>query len=483
MKKVSVIGAGIGGLASAILLSKKGFDVTVFEKNENPGGKMNQIYLNKFRFDIGPSLITMPFVLEEFFKEIDRKISDYITLKKLKTNCKYFYPDGTIFNAYNNREIFREEIENIFGKKTLSGFEKYFSYSEKLYNLSADSFLYNPFSLRRFFNPQGLLNAGKFLNSKSLHKLHEEFIPDKKFIQFLDRFATYNGSNPYLAPALFSIIPYVEIEFGGYYIENGIYKLAESLVKICKEENIHIRGNSRFLGLEEKDKKIQLIKVGNSEDKIENFEQDYVVSNITNDISLTGNKYLGNSKWSMSGFILLLSISKMFPELEHHNILFSDDYEKEFNEISMEKKPAEDMTVYVSISSKSSPADAPVNCENWFVLVNVPNLLDFSNWSEQFKQSYKEKIITKIEKSGFKIKESILDSKIFTPSDLSQMYGTEYGSLYGLASDSLNLMMKRPKNKSSKYKNLFFACGSSHPGGGVPLCFLSGKIVSKLMVK
>ncbi len=483
MKKVSVIGAGIGGLASAILLSKKGFDVTVFEKNENTGGKMNQIYLNNFRFDIGPSLITMPFVLEEFFKEAGREISDYITLKRLKTNCKYFYPDGTVFNAYNDSEKFREEIENIFGKTTLSGFDKYFSYSEKLYNLSANSFLYNPFSLKKFFNIEGLLNAGKFLSSKSLHKLHEEFISDKIFIQYLDRFATYNGSNPYLAPALFSIIPYVEIKFGGYYIENGIYKLAESLVKICKEENIPIKSNSRFLGLEEKDKKIKVIKIGDSEDKIENVEQDYVVSNITNDISLTGSKYLGNSKWSMSGFILLLSVSKTFPELEHHNILFSEDYKKEFDELSKDKKPSEDMTVYISISSKSSPADAPENCENWFVLVNVPNLLDYNNWSDEFKESYKEKIFTKIEKSGFKIREYILNSKILTPCDLAQMYGTEYGSLYGLASDSLNLMMKRPKNKSSKYKNLFFACGSSHPGGGVPLCFLSGKIVSKLIVK
>lgn len=483
MKTISVIGAGIGGLVSAILLSRKGYDVTVFEKNENTGGKMNQIYLDKFRFDIGPSLITMPFVFEEFFKDIGRNPEDYFNFKKLEINCRYFYPDGTIFNSYNDIEKFRKETENIFGKGTLHGFDKYFSYAGKLYDLSAESFLFNPFSLKKFFNVKGLMNAGKFLSSKSLHSLHEEFIPNKNFVQFLDRFATYNGSNPYRAPSLFSIIPYVEIKFGGYYIESGIYKLAESLERICVEERINIRKNTYYQGIATKAKCIEAIKVRNSQHSEEIIRQDYIVSNTTNDLSLTGSKYLANTDWSMSGFIILLSINKIFPELTHHNIIFSNNYEQEFDELSKEKKPAEDMTVYISISSKSSPEDAPENCESWFILVNVPNLPDFNEWSEEFKNSYKEKIISKIETRGLKIRDSIINSKILSPCDLSQMYGTEYGSLYGLASDSLNLMMKRPKNKSSKYKNLFFACGSSHPGGGVPLCFLSAKIVSKLIEK
>lgn len=483
MKKVSVIGGGIGGLVSAILLSRKGYNVTLFEKNGNTGGKMNQMYLDKFRFDIGPSLITMPFVFEDFFRETGREINNYITFKKLEINCRYFYTDGTVFNSYNDKIKLRKEIEDVFGKKTLDGFNKYFSYARKLYDLSAESFLFNPFSIKNFFNFKGIINAGRFLSKKSLHKLHEEFIPDKKFIQFLDRFATYNGSNPYLAPSLFAIIPFVEIEFGGYFIENGIYKLTESLEKICYEENIILRKNTTFQGIEKKDNYIKSIKIINSNNEEEIIEQDYVVANITNDISLTGNKYLGNTNWSMSGFIILLSVKKTFHELAHHNIIFSSDYEKEFNELSIEKKPAEDMTIYVSISSKSSEADAPANCENWFILVNVPNLLDFNQWSDDFAESYKDKIISKIETAGFKIRENIIDQKLITPTDLSEMYGTEYGSLYGLASDSLNLMMKRPKNKSQLYKNLFFACGSSHPGGGVPLCFLSAKIVSKLIEK
>ncbi len=483
MKKVSVIGAGIGGLVSAILLSRKGYDVTLFEKNGNTGGKMNQVYLDNFRFDIGPSLITMPFVFEDFFKEIGRRMEDYVTFRKLEINCRYFYTDGTVFNSYNEKNKFRKEIEEVFGKETLNGFDKYFSYAEKLYKLSAESFLFNPFTIKNFFNLQGIINAGKFLSKKSLHKLHEDFIPDKKFIQFLDRFATYNGSNPFSAPSLFAIIPYVEIEFGGYFIENGIYKLAESLEKICNEENIRLRKNSTFLGIVKEDKNIKSIKIRNSDKEEEIIEQDFIVANFTNDISLTGSKYLGNRNWSMSGFIVLLSVKKTFPELAHHNIIFSDDYGKEFTELSREKKPAEDMTVYISISSKSSLSDAPENCENWFILVNVPNLLDFNEWNYDFTESYKEKIISKIESTGLKIRDSIINSKVITPSDLSEMYGTEYGSLYGLSSDSLNLMMKRPANKSANYKNLFFACGSSHPGGGVPLCFLSAKIVSKLIEK
>ena len=183
---------------------------------------------------------------------------------------------------------------------------------------------------------------------------------------------------------------------------------------------------------------------------------------------------------------MLLGMEKEFKGLSHHNILFSGDYEKEFIDIFEKKIPADDMTVYISISKKDEEDDSPEGCENWFILVNAPFLKNSLEWNEEKKLSYKEKILKKIESFSEVSEGSLTDHikfcEIFTPDDFLKTYNSEHGSIYGLSSNSLYTLMKRPKNKSARFDNLYFVGGNTHPGGGVPLCFLSAKIVSKMII-
>jgi len=486
MKKIIVCGAGIGGMVSAILLAAKGNEVEIFEKNLTAGGKMNEFNKDGFRFDTGPSLITMPFVFEEFFRLIDRKMEDYFVMKELESSCKYFWQDSTILNSYSDNEKFRKELTEVFGENEKNNFFKYLDYGKIFYDLSKNNFLGKEFSIRDYITLDGLKNFSKFISGRSVNDVSNKFFKSNKLKQLMDRYATYNGSTPYMSPQFFSIIPYVEYKFGSWYVSGGIYNIAKALTKLCTEFNININFGHELTDIEIKSKNISKLIFAKTDKSISEISEfDEVISNFTNDKNLSEEEYFENDDWSCSGFILLLGVDKQYKELSHHNILFSDNYEKEFIDIFEKKIPADDMTIYISISNKEEGKDAPDGCDNWFVLVNAPYLSKTFDWTDENKNIYKNKVIDRIDNFSFLFDESIRNhimfSEIFTPLDFQNKYNSENGSIYGLSSNSLYTLLKRPKNKSAKFRNLYFTGGNTHPGGGVPLCFLSGKIVSEII--
>ncbi|MBK9334093.1 MAG: phytoene desaturase [Ignavibacteria bacterium] len=485
MKKIIVCGAGIGGMVSAIRLAHLGFQVEIFEKNNYAGGKMGEYYETGFRFDTGPSLITMPYVLEEFFKETGRDIKDYINLVPLDNACKYFWSDGVTFNAYTEQIKFKDEFVSVFGEEEYQGFLNYLEYGKFFFEMSEKNILQSEFRIRNFLTAKGIKNINKFISGKSINDLSNKFFKDPKLKQLFDRYATYNGSSPYLASQIFSIIPYIEFKYGAWYSEGGMYRIAKALVRICGEYNIKINYGHELTDITSASGKInKCIFTIHDEAQKSVSEFDIMISNFTNNIKLTGKEYFKTGDWSSSGFIALIGFNEVSDILSQHNILFSEDYEKEFIDIFEKKIPADDMTVYISVTGKSESNDAPAGAENWFVLVNTPALSDNFSWTDKHKYEYFEKVIDKINSFGIfsgDIREKILFSKIFTPADFLKNYGSEFGSIYGLSSNSLFTMFRRPKNKSDNYSNLYFTGGNTHPGGGVPLCFLSGKIVSEII--
>ena len=235
-KNCAVIGAGLGGLAASIRLAMKGYQVTVFEKNASPGGKASQIITDKFRFDSGPSLLTMPFVLQDLFSAAGENMKDYLQLQKLDIICKYFYSDGTILNAYSNQGDFISEAVNKT-KETKENLERFFNYSKRIYDLTAELFLFNPLlDSKNLFNTKSiktLLQLNKIDTMRSMHQAIASFLIDDKMIQLFDRYATYNGSNPFTAPATLNLISYVENGMGPYISKTGIYSITESLYKLA----------------------------------------------------------------------------------------------------------------------------------------------------------------------------------------------------------------------------------------------------------
>lgn len=486
MKKAIVCGAGIGGLVSAIRLANKNFEVEIFEKNDYAGGKMGEFRKEGFRFDTGPSVITMPEILREFFSDTGRDIDDYIELIKPDTSCTYYWTDGTVFNCYNDDIKLHKEIADVFTVSEANGFLKFMDYSANFFDIYTEVFGSKDFSIRNYFSKKYLYNITKFISGRSINDVSNKFFRNVKLKQIINRYAAFTGSSPYLCPQFFSIIPYVEFKNSTWYVKGGIYKIASALEKICREYGIKINYNCELKSVSKNNDKITGLNfLSGNNDSFDVNVFDVVVSDFTNLKELTGSQYFENTDWSSSGFVVLMAMDTEFRGFGQHNVLFSDDYENEYIDIFEKKIPADDMTIYISITGKSNPDDCPAGNENWFVFVNAPFLSPEFQWTDKSKLAYFNKVLDRMESYNFLFDDSIRNHikfyDIICPEDFKMKYNSEFGSIYGLSSNSIYTLIKRPKNKSPEYNNLFFTGGNTNPGGGVPTCFISGKIVADLI--
>ncbi len=486
-KKVIVIGAGLGGLAAAMRLAYHGYEVHIFERNATVGGKMQELSSpdGVYRFDTGPTLLTMPFVFEALFKDVGKQLSDYLTLVPLEAACKYFFADGSDFTAYCDLNRLREEVARVFPTQ-IKNFERYFAYIKKIYEATAENFIYNPLTFSRLFktNPFQLFQIDAF---STVHQSNAKFFSDKRLVQFLDRFPTYVGASPYLAPATLNVIPFVELAFGGFYVRGGMYRLAEAYRRVAEELGATLHLNQDVKQILLKEKTAIGIELANGE----TVYADAIVSN--DDAMHLYQTLLPNGKAipsrlqtleaSCSGFVLCLGLAKAHPHLSHHNIFFSRDYEKEFADIFTHKIPPHEPTIYISISCKSDVEHAPRGKENWFVLVNAPYLSDKFDWARQ-KNAYRNVVIERLKALGFSDIESRIEFEaMLTPQDLQIKYNAYRGSIYGISSNSRSAAFLRPQNRSPFVKRLYLATGSAHPGGGTPMVTLSGKFAAELLMQ
>lgn len=488
-KKIGIVGAGLGGLSASIRLANFGFDVDVYEQDSVPGGKASQFIRDGFRFDKGPSLLTMPFVLQELFRDSGEEINNYLTLNQLETICKYFYPDGSVINAYSDMDRFGDEIElNTTDKK--ESLKKYLSYCKSIYDLTSDLFLYNsPAELSTFLNKKAfstLLQINKIDPFRTMHEANSEFFSDSKLVQLFDRYATYNGSNPYKAPATLNIIQHVEYNLGSFIPAGGIYSITNALFNLAQKKGVKFNFNSKVDEIVIEGKKAIGLTINGQ------FERyDAALSNV--DVNTTFQKLIKNIKTresirysklppSFSGLVFYWGINGTFPQLETHNIFFSKNYRQEFEYLFLNKTIPDDPTIYIYISSKLNKQDAPDDCENWFVMVNAPYIQN-QDWDAEIKTA-RYRIIEKLNKFfQLDISKNILFEESLTPIDIQNNTGSYLGSIYGIASNDKFSAFKRQSNKSKTIKNLYFCGGSAHPGGGIPLVILSGKISSELIKK
>lgn len=484
MKRVAVIGAGLGGMTCALRLAHCGYEVDVYEKNPFPGGKAHSINFNGFRFDAGPSLITIPFVIKELFDFVDEDIKNYLILKELDILCRYYYTDGTVINAYKEAEKFADEIE----RKTTDDKQELFNfinYTKEIYDSSSNIFLFgNLYSLKKYLkksNLKSLLNFYKIDTFRTMHKAITGFFEDEKNIKLFSRYATYNGSSPFLAPATLNIIAYVENAFGGYYLENGINSLSEAFYNLSKLKGVNYFFNKRVNRIIVRNSQVQGVETDDGF-----IGHDYVVSNAD---ALYTKSFLLNEKLnnkqlkllSTSAVVFYWGVKKINLDLNIHNILFADNYEKEFEYLFNKNKCSDDLTVYIYISSKYNTKDAPENYENWFVMVNAPRDAG-QDWEKEI-EIIRSNVIRKIDKLfNIDLNEVILSEEIMFPRKLEKITGSYKGSIYGYSSNSRMSAFMRERNKSIKYKGLYYCGGSAHPGGGIPLVILSGKLVSELII-
>lgn len=489
-KNIHIIGAGIAGIASAIRLASEGNQVEVWESNDFFGGKLSEFWIGNYRFDAGPSLFTMPQMIEELFIIAKKNIADYFEYKHLETACHYFYDDGTILHAYTDIEKLATEIENKTKDKAIT-LKKYLEKSKKKYEITNKVFLEQSLhKAKNFLNMptlKGILNMSKLDIFTSLDELNQKSFEDEKMVQFFNRYATYNGSNPYQTSGIMSIIPHFEFGFGTFFPIKGMYSITESLVRLAKDIGVkfHLNHQVEKIILDEKNKKIIGLNIKNKKNNTtEAYKADVIVSNM--DIVGTYNRLLPQIKApnklltqekSSSGIIFYWGIKKQFSQLDVHNIFFAKDYKKEFDYIFNQKTMADDLTIYVNITAKQKTDDAPKNAENWFVMVNAPNNVG-QNWDELIQKT-KKNILQKLSKLlNENIEDLIEEEAIFDPRTIELRTSSTQGALYGNSSNNKYAAFLRHANFSNQIKNLYFCGGSVHPGGGIPLCLLSAKIAS-----
>ncbi len=481
MKKAAIIGSGIAGIGSALRLAAKGYDVTVYEQAAIPGGKISQIRDKGFRFDTGPSLFTLPNQVDELFELFGEKPEDHFRYKKLDTSCKYFWDDGTIVNAWQDTEKFAREVEEVTGvpKTSIEGFLKK---SRKLYDVTAEIFMFNSLhKLKNFTTPnfrKSLLKVYEIDAFTSMHNKNMSWFSHPKIVQLFDRYATYNGSDPYQTPATLNIIAHLEHNIGAFFPEKGMYSIVESLVKLAESQGVKFIYNTPVQEIIIEGKEIAGLKI---DDTIK--EYDLVISNV--DVDTLYRKLLPGYKphsprlktqRSTSALIFYWGINKNFPEVEVHNILFSNDYRKEFSHLFESKTISNDPTVYLFVSSKAVKGDAPEGNENWYVMINVPENVG-QDWDAIIADARKH-IINRINHVlKVDIEKHILFEHMADPRSIEAKTGSWRGSLYGPSSNNRFAAFLRHPNFKRKFRNLYFTGGSVHPGGGIPLCLASAKIV------
>lgn len=485
MPKAIIIGAGIAGIATAIRLAVKRYAVEVYEANSYPGGKLSEFTKDGFRFDAGPSLFTMPQYVDELFRLAGKDPKEYFNYQKLETLCNYFYADGTRLTAYADPVKFAEEVANTTSESS-SNLLKYAANSADIYNITNHVFLERSLHrLKTFLNwdtVRSFFRMGKIDAMRTMHTANESFFTDNRLVQFYDRYATYNGSNPYTAPATLNVIPHIEQHFGAYFPDGGMFQITASLVKLAESLGVKFNYNSPVEEIVLDGEKVTGIKV-----KEEIKHADIIVSNM--DIYFTYTKLLKYRKnlypkkilsqeRSSSALIFYWGIKKQFPQLDLHNIFFSADYKAEFDHIWQHRNIYSDPTVYLNVSSKFKADDAPAGCENWFVMINVPSNTG-QDWDKLIADA-RANIITKLSTTlGEDVSKLIISESILDPRSIESRTSSYQGSIYGTSSNNQFAAFLRHANKSSKISNLYFCGGSVHPGGGIPLCLLSAKIVSE----
>ena len=482
MKRVVVIGGGLGGLAVALRLAARGHQVTVCEQHETFGGKMNVWRAEGFSFDTGPSLITMPHVFAELFSAVGERMEDHLTLMAVHPLAEYVYADGTRF-AYSVSLPEWLDVVRRLDARDVDGFFRFMKLGARLFALSRETFLRrSPLEPPDARTLAALRHLPLRRGWGNYHRTVADHFHSPYLQQLYDRYPTYVGSSPYESPATLIVIPYLECAFGGWHVRGGLYRIVESLIEIARQWGIELRTRSRVRRI--------LVEGGRARgvqlEEGETLQAETVVFN--GDVACLP-QLLGASsvsaapaECSLSGFVLMLGIRRTLPELSHHTIYFSADYRREFHQLFAEQILPDDPTVYVCAPSRTDRSLVPGEGETLFIMINAPAC--GARFTADWISTARARIMHKLKGAGFPdIEDDIVVEDVWTPHRIEATYSMPGGAIYGANSHGWRRAFLRPPNKDRRIAGLYCVGGSSHPGGGTPTVLLSAEITSRLIEK
>ncbi|MDX9972311.1 MAG: phytoene desaturase family protein [FCB group bacterium] len=486
-KKVIVVGGGLGGISAAISLAQQGYDVALYEKNAQIGGKLNVLQAEGYTFDLGPSILTLPQTFERLFERSGKRMADYVSIRPVRPHWRNFFDDGTVVDLYPETERMAEEARKV--GEAPEAVESFLAYSERLYDLVDQGYFQEGLdSARDFRRFYGLRNFAQFDMFRTMHGGVAAHVKTRYFRDIFDFFIKYVGSSAYDAPAFMNCLPTIQFRYDLWYVDGGMYNLARGLRRLMEELGIGIHVNSDVKRILTEDSRICGLELSDGE----RVDGDIFVCNVEvipayRDLLQEDAKFMKRLRRlepSCSGLVLDLGLDRQYPQLAHHNFFFSGDQREHFDTVFRKKELPEDPTIYLVAASRTDPTVAPEGCDCLKILPHIPHIDPERPFTREDYLAFKERIIDKLERMGLEdLRKHVVFEHVWTPFDIEREYRSNQGSIYGVVTDRFkNFAFKAPK-QSTRYPNLFFTGASVNPGGGMPMVVQCGQNVSRRVVE
>ena len=492
MKPIGIIGGGLAGLSAACVLAARGHRVTIFERNDWLGGKAAQLCGDGFRFDMGPTIVTIPSVLRRIFSEAGARLEDYLDLVRLDPQWRCFFDDGTSLDLAQNPDAMAQTLD-AFAPGTNSGqrYRDFIQFSERLDGISQRHFFYKSigglrdmFQWKASFDPKMLGDVLAMRMGRSVASTVRKFTPDPRVAQMIDHFTQYVGSSPYGSPAVLCGIAHMQTEEGVWYPMGGTRAVPLALEKLARGLGVEFRTGTKIENILSYGGEVTGVRT----DAGEEIALRAVVSNCdsvrTHRELIQGpvaKKFERRRAYepACSGVVLYLGLNKRYEHLAHHDFVFSRDPHEEFDFIYKRGEPAPDPSCYLAATTCTEPGTAPAGGEALYVLVHTPYLRAHHDWKKMLP-AYRRVILEKLKTTGKMpdLESRIVFERALTPQDIHDRYHVLNGAIYGLASHGKFLGAFKPGNRSPDLRGLYLAGGAAHPGPGMPMVLMSGRIAA-----
>ena len=485
-----VIGAGIGGIATAARLAKNGYDVTVLEKEPTPGGRCNQIIRDGHRFDIGPTLFLMPEIWEETFASLGENLSDHLELKRIDPTYKVHFDDGLRLELTSDIGKMQTQLEAV-DKTAFTGFLGYIAEGAKHYKISVEKFVgRNFYNIFEYFS---LKNLPLIFSLKALDKHYtntSRFFKDERLKAAFTFQNMYLGLSPYDAPATYSLLQYTELAEGVWYPMGGMYAGIQALVKVAEKLGVKFIYNAPVKKIETNGSKVLGVvledgRTFTSDIFVGNADLPYIYDQLLPD-RVEAKKLIEDKLYTCSTIMFYWGVDKEYPQIAHHNVFLGGNYKASFDQIFNDHALPEVPSFYVHAPARTDSAAAPKGQETLYVLVPVGHLDARSeqDWDAMVNRA-RETVLTRLanELGATDLKDHIKFEIVYQPKTWKERFNLVNGSAFGLSHNFWQVGYLRPHNRHKTFKNMYFAGASTHPGTGLPIVLLSARLTTERILK